>query len=178
MIKIHRFSLLLILLVMASMLLSAGCAKKEKAASPQVVVVEDTQPAPKPMPKPQPAPAPAEMTVEEAMSLLGQPIYFDFDRFEVKPLAEDVLKYKAELLQKFPQISIVIEGHCDERGTNEYNMGLGDRRAKSTVNYLGILGIDEKRFTMISYGEERPADPGHNEEAWAKNRRCEFLPSR
>ena len=85
-----------------------------------------------------------------------------------------MLKKRAEWLQNNPEAMSTIEGHCDERGTSEYNLALGDRRATSAKNFLVDLGISASRLTTISYGEERPIDPGQNEDAWAKNRRCHF----
>lgn len=101
-------------------------------------------------------------------------IYFEFDSSVLAPEAETVLRDKAQWLMDNPEISVIIEGHCDERGTNEYNLALGDKRAGSVKTYLINLGIDGSRLTVISYGEERPADPSHNEDAWAKNRRVHF----
>jgi peptidoglycan-associated lipoprotein len=106
---------------------------------------------------------------------MNENIYFDFDKSNLKPEAQEVLKRKAEWLRKNPGESVIIEGHCDERGTNEYNLALGDRRAQSANNFLINLGIAKSRLTTISYGEERPADPQHNEEAWSKNRRNHFV---
>lgn len=106
---------------------------------------------------------------------MNEDIYFDFDRSDLKPETQEVLKRKAEWLRNNPGESVIIEGHCDERGTNEYNLALGDRRAQSANNFLIDLGIAESRLTTISYGEERPADPGKNEEAWSKNRRDHFV---
>jgi peptidoglycan-associated lipoprotein len=106
---------------------------------------------------------------------MNENIYFDFDRSNLKPEAQKVLKRKAEWLRNEPGESVIIEGHCDERGTNEYNLALGDRRAQSAKNFLIDLGIAESRLTTISYGEERPADPRHNREAWSKNRRDHFV---
>ncbi|MCX7705233.1 MAG: peptidoglycan-associated lipoprotein Pal [bacterium] len=103
-----------------------------------------------------------------------QPIYFDFDKYNIKTSEHPKLNAIADYLKKNPDISILIEGHCDERGTDEYNLVLGEKRALSTRNFLVALGISPKRIYTISYGESRPADPGHNEEAWAKNRRAEF----
>ncbi len=101
-------------------------------------------------------------------------IYFDFDKYDLKPPAKVTLRQKADFLKKNPQYSVRIEGHCDERGTNEYNLALGERRANAAKKFLMALGVSESRITTISYGEERPVDPRHNEEAWAKNRRDEF----
>ncbi|HIJ56391.1 MAG TPA: peptidoglycan-associated lipoprotein Pal [Deltaproteobacteria bacterium] len=102
-------------------------------------------------------------------------IYFDFDKYNLKPEAQSVLKMKAEFMKANPNIKARIEGHCDERGTNEYNLALGDRRANSAKEFLLNLGIDESRLTTISHGEERPIDKGKNEAAWAKNRRAQFV---
>ncbi len=108
-------------------------------------------------------------------SSLLKDIHFDFDRYNIRPGDAEILKENADILKKFPNLKIQIEGHCDERGTNEYNLALGERRANSAKNYLISLGISPDRISTISYGEERPLDPGHNEEAWAKNRRAHFV---
>jgi len=102
-------------------------------------------------------------------------ISFDFDRYNLKPEAQRLLKMKAAFMKANPKIKARIEGHCDERGTNEYNLALGDRRANSAKEFLLNLGIAESRLTSISHGEERPIDKGHNEAAWAKNRRAQFV---
>jgi len=102
-------------------------------------------------------------------------INFDFDSSIIRPDAREILIVNADFLLKNRISSIVIEGHCDERGTAEYNMALGQRRAQETKKYLVNLGIKESTIRTISYGEERPLDPGNTEEAWAKNRRAHFL---
>ena len=102
-------------------------------------------------------------------------IYFDFDRFTIKDNMKPALEKDAEWLKKNVAAKIEIEGHCDERGTNEYNIALGERRAQSIKKYLMDDGIDQARLSTISYGEEKPADPAHTEEAWAKNRRGELI---
>jgi len=107
----------------------------------------------------------------EKEAFTGENIYFDFDSSALDPAAEAVLQEKGQYLKEHPEISVIIEGHCDERGTNEYNLALGDRRAGAVKTYLINLGINGSRLTTISYGEERPLDRGHDEEAWAKNRR-------
>jgi peptidoglycan-associated lipoprotein len=99
-------------------------------------------------------------------------IHFDFDKYDIRPGDAEILKENAALLMKYPNVKIQIEGHCDERGTVEYNLALGERRANSTKRYLVSLGISGDQISTISYGEERPLDPGHNEEAWTKNRRA------
>lgn len=106
---------------------------------------------------------------------LNENVHFEFDRSNLLPEAQEILRYKAQWLRENPDAGVIIEGHCDERGTNEYNLALGDRRANSAKAYLMDLGIAGSRMTCISYGEERPLDPDHNEEAWAKNRRAQFI---
>lgn len=103
------------------------------------------------------------------------PIYFDFDRFTIREDARPILERNASWLKKNLAIKVQVQGHADERGSDEYNLALGERRAQSARGYLVNLGIDPSRLSTISYGEERPADPLHNEEAWAKNRRAEFV---
>lgn len=102
-------------------------------------------------------------------------IYFDFDKYNLTPNAREILADKAYWLKKNPSVKVYIEGHCDERGTNEYNLALGERRSNSAKTYLNSLGISPGRMGTISYGEERPVDPSRNEEAWAKNRRAHFV---
>lgn len=104
-------------------------------------------------------------------SRLLKDIHFDFDKYDIRSGDAEILKENAALLMKHPKVKIQIEGHCDERGTNEYNLALGERRANAAKKYLISLGLTADRISSISYGEERPLDPGHNEEAWAKNRR-------
>jgi peptidoglycan-associated lipoprotein len=102
-------------------------------------------------------------------------INFDFDSSIIRPDAREILKVNADFFLKNRISSIVIEGHCDERGTAEYNMALGQKRAQETKTYLINLGVKESIIKTISYGEERPLDPGNSEEAWAKNRRAHFV---
>jgi peptidoglycan-associated lipoprotein len=108
-------------------------------------------------------------------SKLLKDIHFDFDQYDIRPGDAEILKENVALLSKYPKMVIQIEGHCDERGTIEYNLALGERRANSTKRYLISLGIPADRLSTISYGEEKPLDPGHNEEAWSKNRRAHFI---
>jgi peptidoglycan-associated lipoprotein len=105
-------------------------------------------------------------------SSLLKDIHFDFDKYDIRPEDVAILRENAALLKKYPTIKIQIEGHCDERGTIEYNLALGERRATSTKNYLVSLGISADRVSTITFGKEKPLDPGHHEEAWAKNRRA------
>ena len=113
---------------------------------------------------------------EEAMArFINDVVYFEYDSAALMPAAQDILRDKARWMQDNPGARVVIEGHTDSRGTGEYNLALGDRRAASARNFLTGAGIDGARISTISYGEERPADPMENESAWAKNRRAEFV---
>jgi peptidoglycan-associated lipoprotein len=104
-----------------------------------------------------------------------KPIYFDFDKYDIRPADAKVLDSNAQWLKSNDQQLVLIEGHCDERGTNEYNLALGERRAKSAMNYLVSQGVQASRITIISYGEERPSCTQKTEECWSKNRRAQFL---
>jgi peptidoglycan-associated lipoprotein len=120
------------------------------------------------------AEAAQKMLQDQINAVESEKIYFDYDKAELKPEAQSTLEKKAKFLQSNPSYSLTIEGNCDERGTNEYNLALGERRADAAKKFLGSLGISAERTTTISYGEEKPIDPGHDEAAWAKNRRDEF----
>ena len=108
-------------------------------------------------------------------SKLLKDVYFEFDRYDIRPEAAPLLKENAALLMKYPKMKIQVEGHCDERGTSEYNLSLGERRADSVMKYLFSLGISRDRISTISFGEERPFDPSHTEEGWSKNRRAHIV---
>jgi peptidoglycan-associated lipoprotein len=110
-----------------------------------------------------------------AAQVEAESIYFDFDRSFIRPEYRTVLEKKAEFLKDFQEYSLRIEGNCDERGTNEYNLALGDRRTDSAKNYLISRGISADKIETLSYGEERPLALGHNEESWAQNRRDDFV---
>ncbi len=105
----------------------------------------------------------------------NEDIYFSYDSAGLTMEAQGILRTKADWLRKNQGVSIAIEGHCDERGTTEYNLALGDRRAEGVKAFLGDLGVESARMTTISYGEERPQDPGHSESAWSRNRRAHFI---
>jgi peptidoglycan-associated lipoprotein len=159
-----------LLLVMPGLLFMVSCQKK---------VAAQAQPVAKPMeaPKPAPAPAPAPAPVMAAPAFMTERIFFDYDKSALKMEAQALLKKKAEWLKSTPNAKLTIEGNCDERGTAEYNMALGERRAQSAKKFLVDLGIDAKRMTTISYGKERPIDPAHNAAAWTKNRNDGFVVS-
>ncbi|MBW2430125.1 MAG: peptidoglycan-associated lipoprotein Pal [Deltaproteobacteria bacterium] len=118
----------------------------------------------------------ADQRSESARTLFeNDHIYFEFDSIRLSPEAQETLAKKAAWLRANSEASVTIEGHCDSRGTNEYNLALGEGRAQSVKAFLVDLGIDNSRLTTISYGEERPIDRTESEEAWAKNRRASFV---
>ena len=117
----------------------------------------------------------AEEEAHRKAELTFEGIRFDFDRYTLHPDAQKILGQHAKVLDKYADVNVTIEGHCDERGTTEYNLALGERRAKSARDYLVRYGIGIKRLKTVSFGEERPVDPHHNEAAWTKNRRAEFV---
>jgi peptidoglycan-associated lipoprotein len=102
-------------------------------------------------------------------------IHFDYDKYEIRPKDAELLGANARWIKAHPNYLVLIEGHCDERGTNEYNLTLGERRAKSTMNYLVAQGVQANRINMVSYGEERPLCTEKNDACWSQNRRAHFL---
>jgi peptidoglycan-associated lipoprotein len=116
-----------------------------------------------------------EQALAEASAFKNKNIYFAFDRYDLNSEARENLEMLTDWLLAHPEFEVTIEGHCDERGTTEYNLALGERRAEAAKAYIVNLGMDIGKVTTISYGEELPVDPGHNEKAWAKNRRGHFL---
>lgn len=175
---------LLALLAMAA-LMSAGCASNEvvKAEEPVVApaqteapAVEVTQPAAPVAPVEAPKAEETAKADSEAVAAAFEVAYFDFDKSDLRQDARDALSKNADIMLKTnTAANVKIEGHCDERGSAEYNMALGERRAKSALQYLLTLGVPSQRLSTVSYGEEKPAAQGSNEEAWAKNRRTEFI---
>jgi len=159
----------LLIMVLLAMLLSIGCAKKPTPAP--VVEPPPEQPVKQQQPMTQ---TEVKETVSVAVSDLTR-IYFDFDSYVLTGEARSTLQKNAALLKTAPALQVRVEGHCDERGSDDYNLALGERRAQATVDYLVSLGVSPGQLSTISYGEMRPLDPGHSESAWAKNRRAEFV---
>jgi peptidoglycan-associated lipoprotein len=144
----------------------AAAAAPAPAPPPPVVA-----PAPPPAPVAVRPPAPQEFTPTDAL----KPVYFDFDRSDIRPSEATVLEGNARWLQTNREVLLIIEGHCDERGTNEYNLALGERRARSARDYLVSHGVAANRITTVSYGEERPVCREKNEGCWRQNRRGAFV---
>lgn len=164
-----------LLIAICLAILIAGCAgsrkKTEPVAEPQPLPpapVAEPAATPEP-PAPQPAPAPPKV------ALVLKTVYFDFDKSELRSDALRTLEENVRVLKAYPEVKILLEGHCDERGTVEYNLALGDRRANSVRAFLVSRGILGSRISTVSYGKERPVDPRRTEEAYAKNRRVEFV---
>jgi peptidoglycan-associated lipoprotein len=166
---------LLIALLVALLVPLAGCQKKTPPPPETAPAAAPQPPAPTPIPaREEPKPTPVATPKPEETAKLGD-VFYDYDKFNLSTAAREILTEDARILKQQPQIRVTIEGHCDERGTNEYNLALGQRRADAAKSFLVSLGIDAGRVTTITYGEERPFDPGHTEAAWAKNRRAHFV---
>lgn len=116
-----------------------------------------------------------EQAAQARKAFENQDIYFDYDSALLTPQARGILREKAQYMKDTPATRVIIEGHCDERGTNEYNLALGEQRAKMTMEFLVALGVPASRIKTVSFGEERPVDRASTEEAWAKNRRAHFV---
>lgn len=175
----------IILIALAALLVVTGCAKEEPQAAPPPVETEPPPPPPAPPPEPEtvdevekkPEPTVAEMEENlRSQGLLGD-VFFDFDKADLRPDARERLAKNAEFMlsEEGRGTRWKIEGHCDERGTNEYNLALGDRRAENAKDYLVSLGVDGQRLTTVSFGEERPFCTQSTEACWQQNRRAHFV---
>jgi peptidoglycan-associated lipoprotein len=121
------------------------------------------------------AAAAAAAALAEARSALTEMVHFDYDVAEISPQAERILRSKLNILRDSPSVMIRVEGHCDNRGSNEYNDALGNRRAQAVVDFFTNFGLDASRFSIVSFGEDRPLGRGESESAWAENRRAQFV---
>jgi peptidoglycan-associated lipoprotein len=162
-----------IALVSALALSVAACSKKK----PEELPPPPPQTAPAPMPETPPPPPPQTGPVPGSRAdFLAQAgtdtVFFDTDSYDVDAEDQATLSRQAQWLAKYPNVSVTIEGHCDERGTREYNLALGERRANAAKNYLVSVGVPASRISVISYGKERPLATGSDEAAWAQNRRA------
>jgi len=169
--RIRSFALALVVVVTA-------CGKKQPEAVPMPTPGPSSTPAPPPPPPTSPNSRPATDPNAEAradlLRTLQEPIYFEYDQDAIRPDAQSTLERKAAILLANPGLRIRIAGNADERGSDEYNLVLGTKRATAAKRFFESKGIDGSRIDIISYGEERPVDPASNEGAWAKNRRDEF----
>jgi len=163
-------------------MMAAGCAKEEVVKKDEPIVVQPPPVVKQEPVKPVEPPVVKQEPVQEVVAakaaevVVLEAIYFDFDKSDLRQDARDTLSKNSEaLLKKIADAKVQIAGHCDERGSDEYNLALGDRRAKSVAKYLTNLGVKADRISTISYGKEKPAVQGNNEAAWSKNRRAEFV---
>jgi peptidoglycan-associated lipoprotein len=185
----RRGSVLLAVPVLVLSLFLVGCPKRPAttaASAPPPTGSPSSSAAPSTSPSgPSMTPSPAAPSTSASPTTPPRPsefsesanlkdVFFDFDKYDIRPSDAKILDTNATWLKANNNL-VLIEGHCDERGTNEYNLALGERRAKSTMNYLVAQGVQASRITIISYGEERPTCTEHTEECWAKNRRAHFL---
>ena len=154
--------------------LAPGCASRKKVSPEANVEPPPTESTtPPPSSESERPPAPSEGATGERSSL--EDAFFDYDDFSLRQDAKSALEKDGKYLQKNSGTNVVIEGHCDERGSVEYNLALGEKRARAAKEYLTSYGIGGSRVTTISYGKERPFDTGHDESAWAKNRRAHVV---
>jgi peptidoglycan-associated lipoprotein len=186
-----RHAKALIVLIVLLAVAVAACNKNKPPVArpmppPAATGADATTAAPPPPPKPvmEPTivpPMPAEDAIgSKSLDDLNRdsplrPLLFPLDSSDVSPEGQQVLQANAAVLKKYPTMQITIEGHCDERGTAEYNLALGERRALAAKNYLVSLGIPADKVKTVSYGKEFPFDPGHDEKAWSNNRRAHFV---
>lgn len=181
-------------LILAVVLVAAGACRKTPpvarptppppAPFPGAPPPPTTPPAPTPVPEPPPVPVEPAITADplttSAIDEINKnsplkPVFFAYDSDELDEAARTILNEDAEILKRYPTWVITVEGHTDERGSAEYNLALGERRALAAKNYLVTLGIPAERLRTVSYGKEFPFDPGHDENAWALNRRAHFM---
>ncbi len=176
-------------LVVAALWLQAACARLPDPVAPDTApspsASTDDRSAPPPPPPPPPPVVAADLTPEDEFASRSleeinresplSPAFFPLNGSDLDELGRQALEANAEVLRRYPSWVVTIEGHCDERGTAEYNLALGERRALAAQQYLVQLGVDTERVRSVSYGKEFPFDPGHSESAWAANRRAHFV---
>lgn len=170
----------LLILILALAVSLGACKKKQPPIEP--TSSGTTGGIPESMPSEEPAPVIQQPTeVEITDNILAditrqlQPVFYDYNRSEIREDQIAALQNNARVLKTNTRVNVLIEGHCDERGTEEYNLALGERRARSSKDYLVSLGIADNRISTISYGESKPFSEGHNEGAWQQNRRAHFV---
>ena len=175
----NRALVILVIIVAAALVMSAGCAKKKMAPPvselPSTPVQPRTQTEETGAPEQAVPPSFEEESAGQKVESGIRDVFFAFDDYALSEEARTILAADAKLLGESKSVKVTIEGHCDERGTVEYNLALGEKRALGAKNYLVNYGIDGSRISIISYGKERPFNSGHDEEAWAQNRRAHFV---
>jgi peptidoglycan-associated lipoprotein len=178
-------------MAIVALLIVGACGKKKppvaRPTTPPAASGANTggRPPGPPEPVPEPVPVPAEPLGSDTLAASDidainknspfQPVFFEYDQDTIDGAGQQALNHNAELMKKYPNWVITIEGHADERGTAEYNLALGERRALAARNYLVSVGIPADRLRTVSYGKEFPFEPGHSETSWAKNRRAHFV---
>ena len=171
-------------ITLAAVAFVVACSSKPPAApvpaptpapvsTPTVVTIEPEK-SPTPRPTPKPDEGLAGKTINELSGNL-KPAFFDYDKADIRGDSREVLATNAAWLKRYPSVQFTIEGHTDDRGTAQYNLALGDRRANAAKDYLASLGVDASRIKTVSYGKERPFATGHDEGSWQKNRRAHFV---
>ncbi len=182
-IAMRRLSIALLLIGLG--LLLPACSSQEPPVTEPAPAPVPEEPAPVPAPRQTEAPEAGEWEAAEPSPSVLSPeqlnrmgvlttIYFDYDKSDIRADQRPALQANAQWLRENQTAKILIEGNCDERGTREYNMALGNRRSTATMEYLVSLGVEASRVEVISYGEERPVAQGNNEAAWTRNRRADF----
>jgi peptidoglycan-associated lipoprotein len=181
---------LMVVAVLMTLTISACAKKQPPVARPMpppsaIPTAGGTAPPPPPQPVSEPVLVPPEPMAEDAIAGKSlddlnrdsplKPLFFELDSSDVSAEGQRVLQENAGIMKKYPAWQITIEGHCDERGTAEYNLALGERRALAAKNYLVSLGVPADKVKTVSYGKEFPFDPGHDDSAWSKNRRAHFV---
>jgi peptidoglycan-associated lipoprotein len=187
--RLRRFGVILGLIAIAA----SGCSRRQPPVAtpipPPPVATPPAVTTPPPAPPPQRVeealPVPPEPLSEDSIANRSlddlnrdspfRPVFFELDASDLDDMGRATAQTNADLLKKYPTWVVTVEGHCDERGTAEYNLALGERRAVAVKTYLVSLGIPPDRIRTVSYGKEFPFDPGHNDGAWAKNRRAHFV---
>jgi len=172
--KRKGWSLMVVLAALAvlSLAMAGGCGKKPKVVTETAPPPPVTETVPE-TPPPAPAPAPDYATMDPGQYGI-QPVFFAYDKFDLSEQAMATLENNARIMNEHQAVSYLVEGHCDERGTVEYNLALGEKRAKAARDYLVSLGVSAARLRVTSYGEEKPFSTGHDESAWSQNRRAHF----
>jgi peptidoglycan-associated lipoprotein len=183
----RNVNILMVLAVLLTVVVGACAKKQPPVARPMPPPSANTNPPPPPPPRPvsEPVPVPPEPLKDDAIGSRSlddlnrdsplKPLFYDLDSSDVSAEGQQVLQANAAVLKKYPTWQVTIEGHCDERGTAEYNLALGERRALAAKTYLVSLGIPADKVRTVSYGKEFPFDAGHDDGAWQKNRRAHFV---